>query len=85
MERSELLDLLLAVAQNPPRSLLEAHNLEAALIPHMDLPGIEAFVIALSLYEPTNLERDGLVGYEGLRAAARESLHEFGRHDFCVH
>jgi hypothetical protein len=78
MERSDLFELLGTVAQTPPRSLLEAHDLEAALIPHTDVPGIEDFVVALSFYEPTNAEQDGLLGYVLRPAAANRSTNSAG-------
>lgn len=79
------IELLRRVAETPPGSLDEAHRLEKRLSESHHLPGIDEFLVALALYEPTSVPETHLVGYDGLRLAAAEALHELGRHEHCLH
>ena len=77
--------MLLAVAHSPPRSRAAAEELETELLQAIDLPGVEDFTDALAQYEPREMPGDFLIGFDGLRRAALETLHDLGRHDLCAH
>jgi hypothetical protein len=82
----EVIDVLLRCADEPPSSVAEAQFLEACIAGDLaSVPELEDFGVALASYEPTEKPEPGVLGYEGLRFAAREALHDLGRHDRCLH
>ena len=85
VNESEVIGLLLGVVDDPPASRAAADRLESELLVATDLAGVEDFLESLSLYEPAETPGPHLVGYAGLRSAAREALHELDRHDRCPH
>ena len=85
VNESEVIGLLLGVVDDPPASRAAADRLESELLVATDLAGVEDFLESLSLYEPAETPGPHLVGYAGLRSAAREALHELDRHDRCLH
>ena len=84
MHRDVLVKLLRALVDSPPQSRGEADEVEAALSDDDD-SAAEGVREALDLYEPTDSPAPHLVGFAGLRAAARESLHDLGDHGHCLH
>jgi hypothetical protein len=85
VNESEVADILLAVVDSPPQSRSAAENLEATLSEASEVAGVEDFVAALSMFEPSKTPSGQLIGFDGLRSAAREALHDLGRHDRCMH
>jgi hypothetical protein len=85
MGEAEVVDMLRGVVDSPPSSRVAVDELEASLSEAMDLAGVEDFIEALSLYEPTETPGEHLIGFDGLRSSARNALHELGRHDHCLH
>lgn len=83
---NDVIDLLLHCAEEPPTSVDAAHLLEGSIASGVEtVPELEDVATALASYEPTEKLSPGLVGYDGLRLAARETLHDLGRHDRCLH
>ena len=85
MREAELVELLTRVADSPPASRAAAEELEAALAEATNIVAVDEFAEALNLYEPTDSPGPNLIGFDGLRASAREALHELGRHERCLH
>ena len=86
MVAADVVELLRQVIRIPPRSMREAQELEGRLLRvHGALPEVEDFLEALALYQPTDGPDAHLVGYEGIRSAARAALHDLGQHADCLH
>jgi hypothetical protein len=85
MREDEVVDLLLEVADAPPKSRAATDQLEASLWDASTVVGVEDFLCVLAMYEPTDTPREYLIGFDGLRSAAQEALHDLGRHDRCIH
>ena len=86
MEQAELVRILRRVIESPPASYNEANDLEAKLLAiDRDVPQIEEFMYALATFEPTDHPSTYMSGFDGLRSAAREALHDFDIHEDCAH
>lgn len=83
---TDVVELLRQAVRTPPRSTLEAQELEARLWrEHGELPELEDFREALALYQPTDSPDPHLIGYKGIRSAASMALHDLNDHSHCLH
>ena len=76
--------LLRGLVESPPRSRSEANEVEAALTDEDDR-AVEGVRDAMAHYEPTDAPSPYMIGFAGLRSAARDSLHDLGEHGLCLH
>lgn len=52
---------------------------------HGGLQELEDFLEALASYQPTDNPDLQLIGYAGIRSAARTALHDLDEHADCLH